>query len=314
MNAESSRARSTGTTSRDMRAIWPGALLVVYLAATGALLLARRDHAPGAGIALHFAVLAAIAAATWFSMVPRWLRAWTPLLALLFLYSEMPMLIEAAGHDRLFDERIISWEQSVFGGQPAIAWAAAHSSVWLSELLHAAYLTYYPIIVSVPAALWLARRRAEFDDAVFVLMLTFVACFVCYLAFPVAGPRYLWPPSSPPGPFRSAAIALLEARSSRGTAFPSSHVAVAITQSLLAFRFYGLRGVVVAAPTAGLALGAVYGGFHYAIDIVAGGLLGVFTTMVGLAARVRARDPRQAKASAPTYPASPGPEASPSSN
>src|SRR5262245_1440141 len=114
MNAESSRLRSTGRISSDMRAIWPGALLVVYLAITGLLLLAGADRVRSArvGVALHFGVLVAVAAATWVEWVPRWLRAWAPLLALLFLYSEMPMLIRAAGHADLFDATVIRWERA----------------------------------------------------------------------------------------------------------------------------------------------------------------------------------------------------------
>ena len=303
MNAESSPLRSTGTISSDMSAIWAGALLVVYLAATGIVLVLGSSRVSPSSIALHFAVLAAIAAATWLRVVPRWLRLWAPLIVLLFLYSEMPLLIRAAGHDRLFDMKAIQWERAIFGAQPAVEWAAHWPSRLLSELLHAAYLSYYPIIFVVPAALYLTSREVEFGDAVFTLMLTFVACCVCYIVFPVAGPRYLWAPSAPAtGPIRRLVVWLLEARSSRGTAFPSSHVAVAVTQSILAVRYFGKRGLVVAALTIGLALGAVYGGFHYAIDVLAGLVVGIVFTFAGLQRVGRQRSSRtdQAKASAPT--------------
>jgi membrane-associated phospholipid phosphatase len=173
-----------------------------------------------------------------------------------------------------------------------------------SELLHTTYLSYYIIIFSVPVGLHVGGRRAEFAQAVFVLMLVFVACFICYIAFPVAGPRYLWPApaNTPGGPMRSATVWLLEARSSRGTAFPSSHVAVATTQSILAFRYFGKKGLTVAALSCGLALGAIYGGFHYAIDVLVGTLFGAGLTFVGLAVSSRLTDARQANASAPTYP------------
>src|SRR5688500_8672365 len=92
MNAESSLLPSTDTTSSDMRAIWPGALLVVYLASTTVVLLGGVSRVPGSGIAVHVAVLAAIGAATWVPRLPPWLKAWAPLLSLFFLYTEMPML------------------------------------------------------------------------------------------------------------------------------------------------------------------------------------------------------------------------------
>ena len=276
--------RSTGTTSTDMRAIWAGALLVVYLAATGVLLILGRSRAPSDALLLHFGVLAAIAVTTWLPAVPQWLRVWAPLLTLLFLYSELPLLIEAVGHGRLFDMKVIQWERAIFGGQPSVEWAARWQSRTASELLHGAYLSYYAIIFSVPVALFLAARRADLSEGVFVLMLTFVACLVCYIVFPVAGPRYLWqsPATATGGWTRSAAVWLLEARSSRGTAFPSSHVAVSVTQSILAMKYFGARGLIVVLPTLGLALGAVYGGFHYAIDVLAGVLFGALLTVAGL--------------------------------
>lgn len=302
MNAESSRLRSTGMTSSDMRAIWPGALLVVYLAGSGVLLITGDGRVGVGATVVHFAVLAAVVAATWMPATPSWLRSWTPLFILLFLYSEMPVLIQAAGHSETFDTLVIEWEQALFGSQPAQEWARDNSNAALSELLHLAYLAYYPIIYLVPAVLWLTNRKRDFDHAVFALMLTFVVCFVAYILFPVAGPRYLWPSEAPEGWFRSLSTWLLEARSSRGTAFPSSHVAVACAQSVLSIRFFGTRGTVIPVVTVGLALGAIYGGFHYAVDVLAGAVLGVCSAITGLGLTRSLRS--QANAIAPTYPVS----------
>jgi len=106
------------------------------------------------------------------------------------------------------------------------------------------------------------------------------ACLVCLAAFtvfPVAGPRYLWgaPPGVPHGPARTFATWLLELGSARGTAFPSSHAAVAAAQSMMALRVQRPVGLVASVATLLLSVGAVYGGFHYAIDVLAGLTLGV---------------------------------------
>jgi len=279
---------------------------VCYLAAAVVLLVLGRGRAGAGGIAMHLLVLAAMAAATFSRRVPDWLRAWAPLAAVLFLYTELPMLIRAAGHGEFFDMTVISWETAIFGGQPAIEWALRWPARWLSETLHAAYLSYYGIIVVVPVTLWLGSRREDFAEAVFTLMLTFVACFVCYVAFPVEGPRYLWPGTAPDGPMRGLTQALLESRSSAGTAFPSSHVAVATAQTVLAWRYFGKPALALGALAAALALGAVYGGFHYAIDVIAGAVFGFLLALIGLelfALVARAAD--QANATAPTNPRSP---------
>lgn len=270
---------------------------------TGVVLVAGRDRIYAGGVLAHVGVLVAVGVATWAPGVPRWLRAWTPLLTLLFLYAEIPLLIRAIGHRDLYDVTVMSWEARLFGGQPAAEWAGRWPSRILSELLHAAYLTYYPLIFAVPMTLWARGRLREFNEGVFALMLTFIACYVWYLFFPVAGPRYLWlaPTGAVDGPLRSVTTSLLGARSSLGTAFPSSHVAVAVTQSMLAIRYFGVRGAPVSLLTAGLALGAVYGGFHYAIDVVAGAALGAIVTAIALAAtRLTASRVLHANASAPT--------------
>lgn len=286
-----------------MSAISPGALLAGYLALTGVVLFTGRDRIYAGGLLAHVGVLVAVGVATWAPGVPRWLRAWTPLLTLLFLYAEIPLLIRAIGHRDLYDVTVISWEARLFGGQPAAEWAGRWPSRLLSEVLHAAYLSYYPLIFAVPLVLWTRGRLRDFHEGVFTLILTFIACYVWYLFFPVAGPRYLWlaPAGAVDGPLRSITTSLLGARSSLGTAFPSSHVAVAVTQSLLAFRYFGVAGAPVAMLAVGLALGAVYGGFHYAIDVMAGAALGAVVTAVGLGAmRLAAARAVHANASAPT--------------
>ena len=269
-----------------------------------ALLLLGRARVPGAALAVHLAVLAAIAAATWLPVVPNWLKRWAPLMSLLFLYTELPLLIRAAGHTTFFDPAVIRWERSLFGGQPALQWAASWNSAVLSELLHAGYVSYYAIIFAVPVWLTVQRRDHEFSEAVFVLLLTFTVCFSAFVVFPVAGPRYLWPPgaSAEAGPIRRFALWILDTRSSRGTAFPSSHVAVATTQSILAVTYFGRRGLAVGVLSMLLALGAVYGGFHYAIDVLVGAGVGGAVAAIGLAASRLVGGPPSdyANATAPT--------------
>ena len=232
--------------------------------------------------------------------VPRWLADWLPMLALPFLYTELPVVIAAVGHAGSFDAAVARWDVAVFGGVPSTDWARAWPSTLFSETLHAAYATYYPVVVSVPALLYVRRRRRDYSEAIFVLLLSFIACFLVFSVFPVDGPRYRGVEPIR-GPIRAGVLWVLERGSARGTAFPSSHVAVATTQSILAMRYFGWRGALLWIPTLGLGAGAVYGGFHYAVDVVSGLVFGVMTTMVGLLVVRRARQGRgfQANATAP---------------
>jgi membrane-associated phospholipid phosphatase len=251
-------------------------------------------------LAAHVALLAISLACLLAPAIPAWLAGWLPMIAVPFLYAELPTVIAAVGHASSFDAAVSHWDAAVFGGVPSTDWARAWPALLLSETLHAAYASYYLIVFSVPALLYWRGRRRDFDEAVFVVLLSFVVCFLVYSAFPVDGPRYRGIQSMP-GAIRTGVLWLLERGSSSGTAFPSSHVAVATTQSILATRYFGARGALLWVPTVGLAVGAVYGGFHYAVDVMAGLAVAVVMSSVGLIAVRRARlaHASQANATAP---------------
>lgn len=216
------------------------------------------------------------------------LGLWYPLLLMPFLYAELRLLNQSLGSG-YHDGAIIAVEGALFGTQPAQTLAGALPYPLLSELLHLGYISYYVLIYGPPLVLFLKRRQSAFTEMVFYEMLTFYVCYLIFVFFPVQGPRYLWPapPGVPDGPVRALALRILEAGSSRGAAFPSSHVAVAVMQALLAFRLLPRLAPFVAVLAVLLGLGAVYGGFHYATDVVAGAALALIVFSV--AGRLRTR-------------------------
>ncbi len=283
------------------------ALLAAYLGVTLVPLAAAAARAPaapatpGARGALP-AHLALLAAALW-GAARRGdaqrspparrdaLAAWLPLLAVPLLYAGIPAAAAAlagaaaaGGAAPMHDARVIGWERALFGAaSPAVALARRWPHQALSELLHLGYLSYYLVIYLPPALLWRASRRAAFAASAFTVLLAFVACYAVFLPFPVQGPWYTWPhPAAvPDGPVRAAVERLLAAGSSRGTAFPSSHVAVSVAQTLALAQVAPRLAGPAAAATVLLALGAVYGGFHYGVDVLAGALLGAAAGALG---------------------------------
>ncbi len=210
--------------------------------------------------------------------VARVLHDWYPLAAMPLLYTELATLNVAVWGGRFFDTLIQGVEQAFFGTQPSYALSRALPYLALSEPLHASYLSYYFIIYGPPLLLYLLGRRGDFRRLVFPLMLTFFVHYLFFVYFPVQGPRYIFPAPGgvlAEGPVYRLAHRLLEAGSSRGAAFPSSHVAVSTAQVILVFRFLPRLGPLVALLALGLAFGAVYGGFHYATDAICGFILGV---------------------------------------
>lgn len=282
-----------------------GRLFAAYAAAAGAALLF--PHRPAAWPLLLLAHAAAVIAALrlppaarpletagrrWPRLATAW-RDFYPLIMLPALYLELAVLNRAVHDGRYFDPLVLRWEAGLFGGQPSRELAAALPLPALSETLHAAYLSYYLLIYAPPLVLYLQRRFAAFREMLFALMLTFFVHYLFFIYFPVQGPRYLFPPPGgelADGVVYGLAHGVLEAGSSRGAAFPSSHVAIAVVQTVLTVRHLPRLAPLVALLTLGLAAGAVYGGFHYAVDALAGALLGLVLVLASpFAARLLGR-------------------------
>lgn len=216
------------------------------------------------------------------------LAEWYPLLLMPFLYWELPFLGGAIWDGRYFDPLVLGWEEALFGHQPSTTLARRWDLLPLSELLHLAYLSYYPVIYFFPAALFLSGRLEAFRRTIFALMLGFTATYVVFIVFPVQGPRYLFP--APGGELARGALyglthSILESGSSRGAAFPSAHMAIATIQTLSAIRHRPRWAPLLALVTLGIGLGAVYGGFHYGIDMLAGLAVGLVLAAVAPWAR-----------------------------
>jgi membrane-associated phospholipid phosphatase len=239
----------------------PGLLVVAHLLMLATVVLAAmlRERNPGALLAEFYPVLFVTAA-----------------------YKEIGILNTARGvsHDLI----VQGWDQAIFGGQPSFDWVRAWPWPWLSWVLVSAYLSYYFIVAGAPLGLWLSGRRHAARQTILRIMATFYLCYTIFLLFPVAGPRYLFPLA------QNAATAvapaqftqhLLNTAAAWGTAFPSSHVAVAAVASLSAFAYWRAFGIWFVVASVLLGLGTVYGQFHYGVDALAGLAAGIAMLRVG---------------------------------
>jgi PAP2 superfamily protein len=208
--------------------------------------------------------------------VGRFVGDWYPLLIVTALYTEVGLVNLSDGW--LYDRTVLGWEQALFGFQPAREWIRRSPSVWLSWILHLGYLSYYVIVIAAPLALWLAGQREAMQRAVMTITVTFYLCYTAFVVFPVVGPRHVFPAAD--NAATQTAIAHLTARfldqaAAWGAAFPSSHVAVAVAATATALREWRALGLTLVIPTTLLTLGSVYGQFHYAVDALAGLVVGL---------------------------------------
>jgi len=178
----------------------------------------------------------------------------------------------------LHDPLIQRLEQAVFGGQLSLTWHVRMPWPALSWILHACYGGYYLVLLSAPLFLYLRRSHEAFERGVFIMTLGLYGCYAIFALFPVAGPRYFW--GNATGVAASVLPArlirdLLEGGSAMGTAFPSSHVAATWCAVYSVWRDARRLSLLLAPVAVGLALGTVYGQFHYAVDALAGALAAV---------------------------------------
>ncbi len=215
----------------------------------------------------------------------RWidaLRDWLPVLALPLLYTEVGRLDRLVSTE--YHDGTISAVDLALFGRPGIA--LRHLLPWrpFVEYIHFSYVAYYILLPLLGGALYLRGQRREFRYVLAVVLGTFYVCYTCFILFPVAGPWYRRPHPSYAHMnlfFPRVVQEVLQHWASKGAAFPSSHVAVAVLIWLLAWRLarrlFWLLALIVPAIT----LATVYGGFHYTIDAGAGALVGIAGYVLG---------------------------------
>jgi len=239
------------------------------------LYLGHDGNAPYWWMALAHALLAACAlVAPWArrtGALGRFLGDWYAMLLLPGLYGAIGIInLEEA---RAYDQVVQRLEQFVFGSQVAYRWIREFPNPAFSWVMHSCYLAYYAILYAAPFGLWFSGRRDAARRTIFAVIITFYTCYLTFIFFPVAGPRYLFDLA------HNAATDVWPARLTQwildhgdawGAAFPSSHVAGALVATAMAYRAWRPLGLVLAPFTAGLVLSVVYGQFHYGVDALIG--------------------------------------------
>ncbi len=215
--------------------------------------------------------------------------------------------------NRLFpnlDHIFASWEQSLFGCQPALLFSQALPSNVVSELFDMGYGSYY-FMIGFTALFYYAVRYREFERASFVILASFFTYYVIYIFLPVVGPTFYYhaigiksaaegvfpnvhdyflnhQQSLPsPGYTDGVFYQFVESAKAAGerptAAFPSSHVGISTICMLLAWHSRSRKLFFIYLPFyVFLCCATVYIQAHYLIDAIAGLVTGVvfyFITM-----------------------------------
>lgn len=196
------------------------------------------------------------------------------------------------------DHLFITWEQQLFGCQPALIFSKAMPWPVVSELMAMGYVMYYPMIAAT-TLFYLIYRYREFERASFVILASFFIYYLIFICVPVAGPTFYYDAVGvgdivkgifpdlgyyfnahtnclpTPGYSEGIFYQLVEDAKAVGerptAAFPSSHVGVSTICMLLACHagskklFYGMLPFYIF-----LCMSTVYIQAHYLIDALAG--------------------------------------------
>ncbi len=176
-----------------------------------------------------------------------------------------------------YDYQIAVLEKSIFGGDPSL-WLDRFSGTFLTELLSASYFSYYFLVPGLALYLFFDRRDRELKRFLTATCVTFFISYLVFIFYPVEGPRHYFGAlyaTKLDGPIFHPLVDLVIGRGAfHGGAMPSSHVAEALVVMLCAIRWYGRKAYFLVAVVAALALGTIYGRFHYVTDVVIGVVIG----------------------------------------
>lgn len=174
-----------------------------------------------------------------------------------------------------YDLALLRIDEQIFGQTPAVV-LQKWSATWFNEMMSGCYLLYliYLYVCLGHAFLMPLSRTRHFVDW---LTCVYAAGLVGYLLVPATGPQRAFPElfdTALEGPLLTPLNqSIVSNGSSVYDAFPSLHVL--ITCTLLEFdrQYCRWRFYLMLLPTVGIFMSAIYLRYHFATDLIAGGVL-----------------------------------------
>jgi membrane-associated phospholipid phosphatase len=187
------------------------------------------------------------------------------------------------------NEYIIALESRAFRVVP-MEWMHARARNALIEFLEFGYFAFYPLYPSVGGLLWAWRQRHGYAGAfrrlTDTLSVGYGLCYSIYLLFPTQSPAnrvgVQQIGSTHGGVFERAVRDIQDHAGVHGNAFPSAHIMLAFIVLVFAYRFLPRVAPWLLFPVLLMCVGAVYDGYHYTSDVLAGAVLGIGLGLIGI--------------------------------
>ncbi len=177
---------------------------------------------------------------------------------------------------------VIQFESKLFG-MPPMEWLHGRARDWIIEFLEFGYFAFYPLYPVVGGAFWVSREiprfRGAFRRLTDTLSVGYVLCYATYLLFPTQSPAnrvgVQQVGSAHGGIFQHLVRAIQNNAGVHGNAFPSAHIMLAFIVLMFVYRFLPRVAPLLLLPILLMCVGAVYDGYHYASDVIAGAAIGI---------------------------------------
>jgi membrane-associated phospholipid phosphatase len=221
------------------------------------------------------------------------LHTWYAVAGILIIFKEIYIIIQSLGL-KDWDELLIRSDRFFFHTDPTV-WIFQFAHPFLTELLQVAYVSYYFLMISLGAELYLRKEREKLNFTIFTVTYGFLLSYFGYLAFPAVGPRFTLHDFNNlgqelPGLFLTTPLrAFIDSAESipqhiaqpilfaQRDAFPSGHTQMTLIVIYLAHRYrISLRWWIYSFGTL-LIISTIYLRYHYVTDLLGGALFMITT-------------------------------------
>jgi membrane-associated phospholipid phosphatase len=158
---------------------------------------------------------------------------------------------------------------------PRAAGTSGTPRTGLGTVLEVAYLFCYPLVPLGLLALYLTGQRSQVASFWLVVLIATYLCYAITPFVPAYPPRDLVRSQPAPAQAGKARVFnrwILKHGSIHAISFPSAHVASTFAVSLVLLRYTPWVGLLFLFVSIWIALGAVVGRYHYALDVLLGAI------------------------------------------
>jgi membrane-associated phospholipid phosphatase len=223
----------------------------------------------------------------------RLLHDWYPVAAIFLVFKEVYVVIQTIGRMDI-DTVLINLDRAIFGSDPTV-WISRFSSPLLTEILQIAYVSYYLLMITLAAELYLRKDYDKFHFGIFAFTYGFMLSYLGYIAFPAVGPRFTLHAFSSiekelPGLYITDFLRhFINAGESipndlanplavaQRDAFPSGHTQMVLMVLYFATKYRLKSRYVLYVMGTLLIISTVYLRYHYVVDVIGGVVFMAFT-------------------------------------